>query len=56
MTKGVVKSLIAGMTVATLLVPVSVPAQEADNVGHGRQIAQTKAKNRSHVEQGPALT
>jgi len=41
MTKDMVKSLIAGMTVATLLVPVSVPAQEADNVGHGRQIAQT---------------
>jgi hypothetical protein len=36
-----VKSLIARMAVATLLVPVSVPAQEADNVGHGRQIAQT---------------
>jgi len=41
MTKDMVKLLIAGMAVATLLVPVSVPAQEADNVGHGRQIAQT---------------
>ena len=41
MTKDMVKSLIVGMTVATLLVAISVPAQEADNVGHGRQIAQT---------------
>jgi mono/diheme cytochrome c family protein len=41
MTKDMTKSLIAGMTVAMLLAPVSVLAQEADNVGHGRQIAQT---------------
>jgi mono/diheme cytochrome c family protein len=31
----------AAMTAATLLVPASVIAQEAGNVGHGREIAQT---------------
>jgi mono/diheme cytochrome c family protein len=41
MTKDMTKSLIAGMTVATLLAPVPTLAQEADNVGHGRQVAQT---------------
>jgi mono/diheme cytochrome c family protein len=35
------KALVAVMTAATLLIPASVLAQEAENVGHGRQIAQT---------------
>jgi mono/diheme cytochrome c family protein len=35
------KALTAVMTAAILLVPCCVLAQEAGNVGHGRQIAQT---------------
>jgi mono/diheme cytochrome c family protein len=34
-------ALLALMTAGTLFVPAPVLAQEADNVGHGRQIAQT---------------
>ena len=41
MTKDMKKSLVAGMTAATLLAPVTGFAQEARNVGHGREIAQT---------------
>jgi mono/diheme cytochrome c family protein len=41
MKKQMTKSLIAAVTAAALLVPASVRTQEADNVGHGRQIAQT---------------
>jgi mono/diheme cytochrome c family protein len=39
MPKDMTKWLIVRMT--ALLIPVSALAQEADNVGHGRQIAQT---------------
>ena len=35
------KALMAVMATAAMLVPACVLAQEADNVGHGRQIAQT---------------
>jgi mono/diheme cytochrome c family protein len=35
------KSFIAEITAATLLIPAAAFAQEAGNVGHGRQIAQT---------------
>jgi mono/diheme cytochrome c family protein len=35
------KALMAVMTTAATLVPACVLAQEADNVGHGRQIAQS---------------
>jgi mono/diheme cytochrome c family protein len=35
------KAITAAMTAATVLVPACVLAQEAGNVGHGRQIAQT---------------
>ena len=41
MTKDMKKSFIMGTTAAALVVPVFALAQEADNVGHGRQVAQT---------------
>src|SRR3974390_2555740 len=41
MTKDMKKSLVAGMTAATLLAPATGFTQEARNVGHGREIAQT---------------